>query len=40
MKQVKLSDHHYKMVEEKARKSKTKVEEYLEDLIVSDYRKK
>ncbi len=40
MKQIKLSDDHYKMVEEKARKSKAKVDEYLEDLIVNDYRNK
>ena len=40
MKQIKLSDHHYKMLEEKAKKSKTKVDEFLEDLIVAEYRRR
>ena len=40
MKQIKLSDHHYKLLEQQARKSKTKVDEFLEDLIVDAHRKR
>lgn len=40
MKQIRVSDVHYQMAIERARKRKMKVEDYMESLIKEDYNRK
>jgi len=40
MKQIRVSDVHYQMAIERARKRKMRVEDYMESLVQEDYNRK
>lgn len=40
MKQIRVSDVHYQMALEKAKKKRKKVEDYMESLVQEDYNSK